>query len=276
MNIAVVTVVAGRHEHLGAQVRGLRATTVEQFDHIVVSMGDDAITDVLTRTGSAATCIEIPADGALPLARARNLGAAAAVERGAELLVFLDVDCIPGPELLDRYRGAAASSDDERSLLCGPVTYLHERDVGTEGPALTALTAPHPARPNPPAGTVEHGDNFDLFWSLSFAVTTQTWTELGGFCEDYTGYGGEDTDFAATAVASGIGLRWVGGAHAYHQWHPVSDPPVEHLDDIVANARRFFDRWGRWPMVGWLDAFAARGLIEFGDSGIRRTSGHVA
>ncbi|MCZ4521970.1 galactosyltransferase-related protein [Rhodococcus ruber] len=276
MKIAVVTVVAGRHEHLGAQVRGLRGAAVEQVDHIVVSMGDNAIAGVLTRTGSAATCIEIPADGTLPLARARNLGAAAAVDRGAELLVFLDVDCIPGPGLLERYRCAAAVPGNERSLLCGPVTYLKERDAGAEGPALAALTAPHPARPNPPAGTVADGDNFDLFWSLSFAVTTQTWTELGGFCEDYTGYGGEDTDFAATAVASGIGLRWVGGAHAYHQWHAVSDPPVEHLDDIVANARRFFDRWGRWPMIGWLDAFAARGLIEFGDSGIRRTSGHLA
>ena len=277
----MVTVVAGRHEHLSAQVRGLRDIAAEQlevdrFEHIVVSMGDDAVAEVLTRTGSAATCLEIPVHGALPLARARNVGAAAALDRGAELLVFLDVDCIPGPALLERYRCAAAASGNERSLLCGPVTYLKERDVGTEGRALAALTAPHPARPNPPTGTVEHGDNFDLFWSLSFAVTAPTWTELGGFCEDYTGYGGEDTDFAATAVASGMGLRWVGGAHAYHQWHPVSNPPVEHLDDIVANARTFFDRWGRWPMVGWLDAFAARGLIEFGNRGIRRVSGRVA
>ncbi|MFI8568060.1 glycosyltransferase family 2 protein [Rhodococcus sp. NPDC078407] len=272
MKIAVVTVVAGRHEHLGAQVRGLRAAEGEQADHIVVSMGDDAIADVLTEAGSTALCLEIPVDGALPLAQARNLGATAAIDRGAELLVFLDVDCIPGPDLVELYARAAAESSNERSLLCGPVTYLQKRHVGTEGPALMSLTRPHPARPNPPTGIVEHGDNFDLFWSLSFAVTTRTWTELDGFCEDYTGYGGEDTDFAATAEASGMGLRWVGGAHAYHQWHPVSDPPVEHLDDIVANARRFFDRWGRWPMVGWLDAFAARGLVEFGHAGIRRTS----
>ena len=270
MKIAVVTVVAGRHEHLRAQVRGLRGNSVERFDHIVVAMGDNVIADVLARTGATATCVEIPADGALPLARARNVGASAAIDRGAELLVFLDVDCIPGPGMLERYRWAATAPGNERALLCGPVTYLKERDIGTEGPALTPLTAPHPARPNPPDGTVEHGDNFDLFWSLSFAVATTTWIELGGFCEDYTGYGGEDTDFAATAEASGMGLRWVGGAHAYHQWHPVSDPPVEHLDDIVANARTFFGRWGRWPMIGWLDAFAARGLVEFdGNEGDR-------
>jgi hypothetical protein len=40
----------------------------------------------------------------------------------------------------------------------------------------------------------------------------------------------------------------------------VSDPPVEHLADIVRNANRFRERWGWFPMRGWLDAFAARGL----------------
>ena len=270
MKIVVVTVVSGRHEHLAAQVRGLGASTAGQVEHIVVSMGDHAIVDVLARSGSAATCIEMPPQNPLPLALARNRGAAAAVDRGAELLVFLDVDCIPGPDMIERYRCAATLLDSERSLLCGPVTYLTEKDLGVEGEALAVLTAPHPARPNPPLDTVEHGENFDLFWSLSFAVRAATWTELGGFCEDYTGYGGEDTDFAATAEASGMGLRWVGGAHAYHQFHPVSDPPVEHLDDIVANARTFFERWGRWPMIGWLDAFADRGLVEFDGSGIRR------
>lgn len=272
MKTVVVTVVSGRHEHLAAQVRGLGTSTAEQVEHVVVSMGDNTIADLLDRTGSPATCLEMPAQHPLPLAGARNLGAAAAIDRGAELLVFLDVDCIPGPETIERYRRAATLPGNERSLLCGPVTYLKEKDIGAEGEVLNSLTAPHPARPNPPVDTVEHGDNFDLFWSLSFAVGAATWAELGGFCEDYTGYGGEDTDFAATAEASGIGLRWVGGAHAYHQFHPVSDPPVEHLDDIVTNARTFFDRWGRWPMIGWLDAFAARGLVEFDGSRIRRTA----
>lgn len=273
MKTVVVTVVSGRHEHLAAQVRGLNASTSGPVDHIVVAMGDRAIPHIVSEFASPATCIEMPMESPLPLARARNVGAAAALELDAELLVFLDVDCIPAPRLLEHYRSAATVPGNRRSLLCGPVTYLKRQSLGVEGAALIPLTAPHPARPNPPSGSVEHGHNFDLFWSLSFAVDAPTWTELGGFCEDYSGYGGEDTDFAATAEASGMGLRWVGGAHAYHQFHPVSDPPVEHLDDIVVNARTFFERWGRWPMVGWLDAFAARGLLEYDASGIRRTDG---
>jgi GT2 family glycosyltransferase len=100
-----------------------------------------------------------------------------------------------------------------------------------------------------------------LFWSLSFALTARTWHETGGFCEDYTGYGGEDTDFALTAAARGVGLWWVGGAPAYHQHHPVSRPPVEHLDDILRNGALFRKRWGTWPMEGWLRGFAERGLV---------------
>jgi hypothetical protein len=39
-------------------------------------------------------------------------------------------------------------------------------------------------------------------------------------------------------------MRWIGGAHAFHQFHPVSDPPVQHLYDIVRNAEIFHQRWG--------------------------------
>jgi GT2 family glycosyltransferase len=104
--------------------------------------------------------------------------------------------------------------------------------------------------------------DYELFWSLSFAVTAAVWQRIGGFCTDYTGYGAEDTDFAQKAAAASITMRWVGGAHAYHQFHATSDPPTQHLRDIVMNAIVFHRRWGWWPMRGWLDAFEALGLIS--------------
>ena len=57
-------------------------------------------------------------------------------------------------------------------------------------------------------------------------------------------------------------MRWVGGAHAFHQFHPTADPPVHHLDHILRNAKIFHQRWGWWPTQGWLAAFEARGLID--------------
>ncbi len=130
------------------------------------------------------------------------------------------------------------------------------------GHPLTDLASvdPHPARPAPPAGAVERATDLRLFWSLSFAVDAATWTAVGGFDEGYEGYGGEDTDFGQRAAAAGVPMWWVGGATAYHQWHPVSSPPVEHLHDVVRNANRFHDTWGWFPMEGWLAAFEADGL----------------
>jgi GT2 family glycosyltransferase len=109
----------------------------------------------------------------------------------------------------------------------------------------------------------------ELFWSLAFAVTPATHARIGGFDPGYEGYGAEDTDYAFRARAAGVPLTWVGGAWAHHQHHPVSHPPVEHLADIVRNARRFRWRWGRWPMEGWLAAFARDGLVAWDPDGTR-------
>lgn len=79
------------------------------------------------------------------------------------------------------------------------------------------------------------------------------------------GYGAEDTDFGHRSARRGVPLWWVGGAHAYHQYHPTATPPTQHLGDIVANANVFFDQWGWWPMLGWLEAFRAAGLARVVD-----------
>ncbi len=151
------------------------------------------------------------------LAAARNAGVSTALDAGADLVVLLDVDCLPGPGLLEGYERAAAQVPDD--LLCGPVTYLPEGSCPS-GPTSSPST---PGRTRPvrhPAGELVRDGDHDLFWSLSFAVTPSTWRALGGFCEEYVGYGGEDTDLAWTARDRGVGLTWVGGAQAYHQWHP--------------------------------------------------------
>lgn len=57
-------------------------------------------------------------------------------------------------------------------------------------------------------------------------------------------------------------MAWTGDARAYHQHHPVSDPPVEHLDDLLRNGAIFHRRWGEWPMRGWFEALEQRGLVR--------------
>ena len=229
MKVVAVTIAAGRHRHLLAQRTHLRALA-DPPRHVVVSMGDPALGVLLQHDPDAEVIdVEVIEAGAcgdrLPLARARNTGIARALDLGADLVIALDVDCLPGPHLVERYVAAARALGDVPALLCGPVTYLPAEAGSPSAGDLGSWTSPHPARPAPPPGALERDGDHRLFWSLSFALTPATWSRLGGFCTDYTGYGGEDTDVGFTARERGIDLVWVGGADAYHLWHPVSSPP---------------------------------------------------
>ncbi|MDT7697511.1 glycosyltransferase family 2 protein [Pseudonocardia sp. Cha107L01] len=266
---AIITITHNRDTHLHRQ----RIAIAQQPPHlhVIVGMGErPSLGSIPDAPPTRLLRLPVPATG-LPLAAARNFGAAAALRAGAELLMMLDVDCIPDPRMLDRYT-EAASAVAHPALLCGPVSYLPpptNGDYPTVG--LAELAPPHPARPAPPDGQLWPENRFELFWSLSFAVTAPDWVTLGGFCEEYTGYGGEDTDFGLTAKAAGAGLHWVGGAAAYHQHHPPSRNTTGRVAEIVRNANLFRRRWGRWPMLGWLHEFAERGQVEFDpDRGVLR------
>lgn len=277
--LATVTLAHGRHRHLQRQHVTLAGSTRPPDVVVVVAMGDPAVADMAAAgpCGERTRVVAVGLDQAegrprLPLARARNLGVEAAAQAGADLLVLLDVDCMVTPRTLAAYEDAARLVGSP-ALLSGPVAYLEPPADGKDWtPTELAAAAPHPGRPAPPIGVVEPADDLRLFWSLSFALDLATWRAIGGFDEAYTGYGGEDTDFAQRAAAAGVPMHWVGGALAHHQWHPVSDPPVEHVDDIVRNANLFAGRWGWWPMETWLGEFERRGLVARATDGTWRVT----
>lgn len=276
MTVAVLTIVHGRGAHLRAQHASLARGGAP--DHYVVSaMGDRSVVGWHPAAPPTPDVVEVHVQtGMLPLAASRNAAASRALSLGADVLVFLDVDCLAGPSLVQAYADAARECRDV--LWSGPVTYLQppgEHGYPLDG--LDALDAPHPSRPAPAPGERSLGGDPDLFWSLSFAVHADGWRRTGGFCESYVGYGAEDTDFAASATAAGLTMGWLGSARAYHQHHPTSSPPVQHLADILHNGALFRRRWGRWPMEGWLLEFERMGLVEREDGEWRLTSsGRVA
>ena len=263
MRTAVITIVAGRHDHLVRQ----RAALDPAEHHVVVAMGEGEAERCRRLVGSDVIAVEARPDG-LPLARARNAGARHALAAGAELLVFLDVDCIPGREARPALPGGGRDAA-RPAVRSGRLPAVPRRRAAIPRQGCTALATPHPARPVPPEDEIQRGGDHALFWTLSFAVTADTWRRVGGFCEDYVGYGGEDTDFGQLAARAGVDLWWVGGAWAYHQHHATETPPVRHLADILRNATLFHRRWGWWPMSGWLAAFAERGLARHDRTGDR-------
>lgn len=260
-SVGVVTIVSGRRVHLARQLVGLSRQALPADEVVVVRMDDTAVEiPASLRPHCTVLDLPVPAGGPLPLAAARNLGARALA---TDAIVLLDVDCIPGRELVCGYADAVAAVD---GLVCGVVRYLEPDSPSCNwtDSDLDAASAPHPARPEPRPGELFRRDCHELAWTTSLAMRRTTFATLDGFDERFVGYGAEDTDFAIRARECGFGVWWTGDAPAYHQHHATSGgPPVEHLHDIVRNANLFASLHGWYPMRGWLDDFDRRGLVEF-------------
>ncbi|RKR74818.1 GT2 family glycosyltransferase [Frondihabitans australicus] len=253
---------AARRAHLEVQQTVLARSGVRR----VVVWLDDSPPPGLT----ADELVSVPpGPHGLRLAAARNAGADRALEAGASLIVFLDADCVPSSDLLDRYAAAADAELD--AVLCGPVTYLPPGVDALDEQELRRHRAPHAARPDPADHSLLRAppSDYPLFWSLSFALSAERWRSGPRFDEAYEGYGGEDTDFAFHLRERDVPLVWVGRADAYHQHHSTSSSPVQHLDDILRNGRLFAERWGEWPMTGWLREFERQGLVSRDGDGWR-------
>ena len=252
MKISVCTIGAGRAGHLDLLVRGLRASQREP-DELVIGVMQDELYE-LPETSFPIRQIFVPGEG-LPLARARNQAAEAAK---GDMLVFLDIDCIPAPDLIGDYEDRI----DVGGILMGEVRYLPDAatDEGIDWNRFDAISVEHSERAGPPVEPLGPCHDYRCFWSLNFALSREDWARVGGFDESYDGYGGEDTDFARMADAAGLHFWWTRGARAYHQYHPHHMPPVHHLDSVIANAERFREKWGHHTMAHWLRCFRLMGL----------------
>ena len=266
MNVGLATLAAGRPSHLRRQaqaVAGLRGLA----RYVVVNMDAEPVAI------PGARVVHLPgAPGRLPLAAARNRAIAELAD--CELVVLLDVDCLPTSDLVTRYRAAGRELGDRPGLLCGPVGYLDGPTEAAGGALLDRADAAALRRARErvirqfPAAGIRREPRHELFWSLSCALTPATHAAIGGFDEAYEGYGAEDTDYGLRAREAGIGLWFVAGAWAYHQHHPPSGArSVPELGALVANCGRFHARWGFWPMGDRLTELVREGRIEWEPEG---------
>lgn len=253
--VSVVTLAKGRADHLRNLVIGLSRQTVPPAELIVAVMQDTAYD--LPETSFPVRQLMIAGE-TLPLAAARNSAARTAT---GDALVFLDMDCIPAPELVADYAQYLADYD---GLLMGEVMYLP--GGATQGDwrsaDFEAVAVRHSDRRGPPAQGIEACGDYRCFWSLNFAMRRATFLAVGGFHEGYSGYGGEDTDFGKVLDTAGVPIAWIKGGLAHHQYHPHHMPPVHHIDSVVRNAELFEARWGYRTMGHWLHAFRLMGLID--------------
>ncbi|MEG3090708.1 galactosyltransferase-related protein [Sphingomonas sp. PB1R3] len=253
--ISVVTLAGGRPDHLRNIVLGLSRQTMMPAELIVAVIQDTPYDLPEAPFPIRQMMVSGPR---LPLATARNAAAKAAA---GDKLVFLDMDCIPTPELLADYDRSLAQED---GLLMGEVLYLP--GGATKGDwtyeDFAAVAVRHSDRRGPPPQGIERCEDYRCFWSLNFAMRRDTFLATGGFDERYAGYGGEDTDFGKLIDQAGVPIAWIKGGLAYHQYHPHHMPPVHHIDSVVRNAELFEAKWGYRTMGHWLHAFRLMGLID--------------
>ncbi len=265
-DLAVVTIVRGRHQHLRRQLAAVAALDPQPMLHVVVGMGDPDLPRILdTSTGPSTRFVDQPVPRRLPLAASRNRGVAEAASHGAAAVALLDVDCIPAPSLAADYAAVLTELRAQPGpvVVSGRVRYLPEglADEDHEIPTLERVGADNGLRVVPETDQPVEGDH-NMLWSLNLGATVEDWDTIGGFDERYEGYGAEDTDFGQRLKHVAGTMWWTRNASAFHQWHPVSRPPVEHIADIVTNANLFHSIWGSYPMGGWLEEFERRGLVR--------------
>lgn len=288
--VTVITTCYGRNRHLYNLLSSLANGSVKPDEVIIVN--DD--TDPKRLADFALNIVKIPTtvdlvDSAdhqtleksdkteFDIGHNRNIGAARATH---ETLIFLDVDCIVAPSFIEQL--SAKLSQYPNALLMGQPRYLtrplsNEESLELQKGALTndylnRLSVYNPYRDNFDAKqsistkttptAIKKTNDYGAFWSLCFAIKREQFEKIGGFDTQYTGYGAEDTDFAFTARQLDIAF-YLTADLIYHQQHAVYRPPLNHLESIIINANRFYQKWQCWPMGGWLEQFCKMGLIDW-------------
>jgi len=262
MSLSILTLVRGRERHLANLMRSLGEQSCLPTELVIAWMQPEPFEDLPSLPFPVKHVFVEGED--LPLAKARNAAANAA---SGDTLMFLDVDCIASPTVVESYSAALNEHD---GICLSEVLYLPAEVTDFRGDygVLDELGNPHVSKPRfPEFGRVEQEPDGGQLWGLSFALRKRTWQAIGGMDERFVGYGGEETDFAASAEQAGVKTYRVGGARVYHQHHPVLIPPLHNFDPILRNARLFQEKHGRWCMGYWLGQFREAGLIRWEEDG---------
>jgi len=251
MNFSLIITVSGRINHLHNQLRGIKSSLLIPTEIIIVAINEPD----LDLSDFSEFNLQIEhincATKRLPIAKARNAGARRA---NYDKLFFLDVDCIPDMSYFEKM---LTYFKDDRVLMGNP--YYLPKDMG-DIKYIHKKAIPHPYRPQ--VEEAQKATDYNLFWSLCFALGRENFNQIGGFDEGFLGYGGEDTDFGWKLKDAGLEL-WLVDAKVYHQQHPVYVPPLGHLEAIVDNANYFYKKRGFWIMEIWLKNFEEMGLINW-------------
>lgn len=165
-----------------------------------------------------------------PFCRSVALNRAAAAAGEWTVALIVDADTIPDPNLVTQALRRAVETgqmvlpyDDRRELT----------------PAETEAVL-HGATPTPTMGR-----DFGPAVSGAVVVSRRLWDAVGGFSEEFVGWGAEDNDFADACERTGGKLIRIPGA-LWHLHHARAADATEGSPILQANRRRWQERRRTW------------------------------
>jgi glycosyltransferase involved in cell wall biosynthesis len=239
MPISVVVTTYNRPDALRAVLDGLGAQSNQDFEVIVADDGSRDDTRALVEQASLGFPVRLAhvwqEDAGFRAGAARNR---AAERAHGEYLVFLDGDCIPRPDFIERHRALAERGwmvAGNRILLSEAFTAraLRERlplhawsaqqwsDARRRGDINRTLPLTH--LPLGPLRKVA-ASRWQRVRTCNLGVWTEDFRRVRGFDETFEGWGFEDSDLAVRLLNAGV--RRKEGAFAtgvLHLWHREND-----------------------------------------------------
>lgn len=255
-----------RHSQLHVTLAALSRQTLDRGDfEVIVSVygNDDGAASLASRTTINLRVIQH--DGVeWNVAKARNAGIAAAT---GKLLLFLDSDIALQPESLALH--TRVHQRHPRTIAAGAVRgylpyevhpFAQELATMQECVAETIVTRAATVGNTDPRWALDLDDAplpWALCWSGNLSVPRAFAEAVGGFNQNFVGWGAEDLEFAYRVTRRGATVRFDKQAWGVHLPHPRSvDANVE---SECANFRRFVHEHPCFEVevVGWLNELGA-------------------
>jgi N-acetylglucosaminyl-diphospho-decaprenol L-rhamnosyltransferase len=210
-----IAVVVVTHQSAGHLPRLLDALGEQLHEEDEIAIVDNASSD-----GTPALARSL-GERARVLETGENLGFAGGCHVGAEatrapLLLFLNPDCRPQPQCVERLRAAAAAHPDWGAWQA--VVMLDDGRINTSGGVVHYLGIGWAGDCERPASALPVGDREVAFASgAAMVVRREAWNSLHGMDRQYFMYG-EDLDFGLRLWLAGYGVGAVAAARVTHSY----------------------------------------------------------
>lgn len=227
----IIAMSPGREKHLSYCLDRLRHNGPD-LDLIIVDDGSEFGAEIGQRYQETFLRLEYlwrPNDR--NLSRSRNLGAEAAL---GDTLLFMNCDVLLNPRALEAYRSTLSQYPEAtiwgyigcRKAVTAPSIWYPELRVNWLDfrffPRSETQIWQHPDLSAHP---------YRLASGHHFALSMQTWRQVGPMNEQFVNWGEEDVEYALRALIHGSAMIFLGDAWAEHLHHDYAE--VFHLEAIT-------------------------------------------